>query len=65
MSLKEKLSSRKFWLALMGAVMPIVVEYTTGSLGWEQATTSAIGILCAYILGQAYQDGQREKALGS
>ena len=50
--MSEKLKSRKFWFALLGAVLPLVAQVMTEEL------QLSVGILGAYIFGQAYVDGQ-------
>jgi uncharacterized membrane protein len=54
----EKLKSRKFWLALLGALLPIVAQALTGEVGWQEATMASITLLASYILGQGYVDGK-------
>lgn len=57
----EKLKSRKFWLAVLGAVLPIIAQGLTNEVGWQEAVMSSIAILSSYILGQGYVDGQAKK----
>jgi len=52
----EKLKSRKFWFAILGALLPILAQLLTGEVGWEAALQLSVGILAAYIFGQAYVD---------
>lgn len=54
----DKFKSRKFWFALLGAVLPVVASTLTGEVALEQAITLSVGILASYILGQGYVDGQ-------
>lgn len=54
----EKLKSRKFWMALGGALLPIVAQGMTGEVGWEEACMLSVGVLMSYIIGQGYVDGQ-------
>jgi len=54
----EKLKSRKFWMALGGALLPIVAQAMTGEVGWEEACMLSVGVLMSYIIGQGYVDGQ-------
>lgn len=56
----DKLKSRKFWFALLGALLPILTQLLTGELGWETALTLAIGVIVTYIFGQGYVDGQEK-----
>ena len=54
----EKFKSRTFWLALVGAILPIIAQSMTGEVGWEESIMMSVGILMSYILGQGYVDGQ-------
>jgi len=56
--MSEKLKSRKFWFALMGAILPIVAQVLTEEVALAEALQLSIGILGAYIFGQAYVDGK-------
>jgi len=58
----EKLKSRKFWAAVIGACAPIVVQAVTGSVGWQEALMMTAGVLSSYVFGQAYVDGQAASA---
>lgn len=53
-----KLKSRKFWFALMGAILPLLAQYFTGEVGWAEAIMASSGIIMSYIFGQGYVDGQ-------
>ena len=56
--MSEKLKSRKFWFALLGAVLPLIAQVMTEEVALNEALQLSIGILGAYIFGQAYVDGQ-------
>tara|TARA_R110000824_G_scaffold53670_1_gene148394 strand:+ start:1281 stop:1514 length:234 start_codon:yes stop_codon:yes gene_type:complete len=56
--MSEKLKSRKFWFALLGAILPIVAQVMTEEVALSEALQLSIGILGAYIFGQAYVDGK-------
>jgi len=58
----DKLKSRKFWLAILGALMPIVGGYVSQSLSLEQALSASSAVLIAYIVGQAYVDGKEKES---
>ena len=58
MTIPEKLKSRKFWFALIGAVLPVLASFFQEAIDTHQALQVAAGIIMAYILGQAYVDGQ-------
>lgn len=59
---KKKLSSRKFWAAVVGFVSAILIALNYTELQIEQvaAVITAGGVLVAYILGESYVDGKRE-----
>ncbi len=54
----DKLKSRKFWMALMGAVLPILASYLSAEIDLEAATQATSAVLCTYLLGQGYVDGK-------
>ena len=58
---KQKLSSRKFWVALSAFVCAICVLFGVDELTIEKlvATVSALGVLVAYILTEGYIDAKR------
>lgn len=56
--MSEKLKSRKFWFALLGALLPIIAQALTGDVGWSEAVMASIAVLSSYILGQGYVDGK-------
>ena len=60
--MSDKLKSRKFWFALLGATLPIIAQAMTGDVGWGEAVTSSVAVLMAYIFGQGYVDGQSAAA---
>ena len=59
MNLPERLRSRKFWLAVMGALMGVALPVLNGEVPPERGLEAAAAVLVAYILGQAYQDSQK------
>ena len=56
--MSEKLKSRKFWFARLGAILPLVAQVMTEEVALAEALQLSVGILGAYIFGQAYVDGQ-------
>lgn len=54
----QKMKSRKFWFALVGALLPIAAQGMTGEVGWNEAVTLSVAILVSYIFGQGYVDGK-------
>lgn len=57
---KRKLSSRKFWVAVVGFVSALLVALNYSDMTVEQvsAVITAGGVLVAYILGESYIDGK-------
>jgi uncharacterized membrane protein len=60
----EKLKSRKFWVAIVGALVPVISEAFGLDLDPE-AIMSIAGIVIGYVLGQGYVDGQAANGTGS
>ena len=60
---KQKLSSRKFWAAVVGFVSAVLIALNYSELKIEQIATviTAGGVLIAYILGESYVDANRSK----
>lgn len=60
---KQKLSSRKFWAAVVGFVSAILIALNYSELQIEQvaAVITAGGVLIAYILGESYVDANRSE----
>lgn len=54
----DKLKSRKFWFALLGALLPIVAQGFSQDIPLADAITLSIGVVVTYILGQGYVDGK-------
>ena len=63
---KQKLSSRKFWAAMIGFVSAILVACNFSELTVQQVTAvlTAGGVLIAYILGESYVDANRNTESG-
>lgn len=55
----EKLKSRKFWFAFLGALLPIVAQYLTADLQLGEALQMSAAIVVSYIFGQGYVDGKK------
>jgi len=62
-TIKQKLASRKFWAALLGAMAPVILAYMGQEIPVIEAAKLSAGIIVSYILGQGYVDGQAAKAL--
>lgn len=60
----QKLSSRKFWMALVGFITPILIIFNVPNLTIEQVTAivTSGGALVAYILSEGYVDAKREES---
>ena len=56
--MNNKLKSRKFWFAVVGAILPVIAQAFTKEIGCDQAVTLSVGVLASYIFGQGYVDGQ-------
>ena len=63
MNWKNKLTSRKFWMAVTGFVTAVLTALHVNDLAIEQVVTiiGALGTLVAYILAEGYVDGKREE----
>lgn len=60
---KRKLSSRKFWSAIVGFITALMVALKYDQMTIEQVTAivSASGVLIAYIIGEGMVDAARVK----
>lgn len=58
---KQKLTSRKFWAAVIGFVTAILVAFGVNDLTIEQviAVVTATSTLIAYIIGEGMADAAR------
>lgn len=54
----QRLKSRKFWFAFIGAVLPIVAQYLTNEVALADALQLSAAIVVSYIWGQGYVDGK-------
>ena len=54
----EKMKSRKFWFAFLGAVLPIVAQYLTAEVALGEALQMSAAIIVSYIFGQGYVDAK-------
>ena len=59
---KQKLSSRKFWLALIAFVTPLLIMLKLDGSAIENVTGLIMsgGALIAYIFSEGYVDANRE-----
>lgn len=60
---KQKLTSRKFWCAIVGFVTAILTVFNVSEMTIEQVTAviSATAVLIAYIIGEGMVDVARVK----
>lgn len=60
---KQKLTSRKFWLALIGFITAVLVAFGVDNITIEQTITmiTAASVLIAYIIGEGMVDAAKEK----
>lgn len=60
---KQKLTSRKFWSAIIGVVTSLMVIFKFDKITQEQiiALISACSMLIAYIIGEGMVDKERVK----
>ena len=61
--LKRKLTSRKFWVALIGFVTALVTAFKIESVSTEQVqlVLGALATLVAYIVGEGFTDSANLK----
>ena len=61
---KQKLTSRKFWAAVIGFITALLVAFGVDDLTIEQvvALITAASTLIAYIIGEGMVDAARVKA---
>ena len=60
---KKKLSSRKFWMAIVGFITALLTAFNIEGESVAQITSivMAFGTLIAYILAEGFIDGKREE----
>jgi len=64
MSIPDKLKSRKFICALLGAVLPIAAAYLTGEVALDKALELSSAVLISYVFGQGAVDALAARASG-
>lgn len=57
------MKSRKLWIGIAGAVLPVAAQLATGAVGWPMAVGSATAAIVGYLLSQAHVDGKNADAL--
>lgn len=60
----QKLTSRKFWAAIVAVITSICVIFGVEDITMEQVTAlvMAVGALIAYILGEGFVDAANAKS---
>jgi hypothetical protein len=53
----EKLKSRKFWMGLFGAALPIINAFAQGRNPNQQDIMISVAAVCAYIVAEGFADG--------
>ena len=58
---KQKLSSRKFWVAVTGFVTTLFIALGIDEITTEQtvAVLGSVAVLISYILGEGYVDANK------
>ena len=54
----DKLKSRKFWFALLGALLPILAQYFSADIALQESLQLSAAVIVSYIFGQGYVDGK-------
>lgn len=57
----QKLTSRKFWVAIVGFITPLLIVFNVPDLTIEQVTTIIMSgaSLIAYVIGEGLVDASR------
>lgn len=57
----QKLTSRKFWVAIVGFITPLLIVFNVPDLTIEQVTTTIMSgaSLIAYVIGEGLVDASR------
>lgn len=58
----DKLKSRKFWFAFIGALLPIIAQALTDDVELPHALQMTAVVVVSYIFGQGYVDGKALEA---
>jgi hypothetical protein len=57
----DKMKSRKFVFALLGAVLPLVAQYFSGDISLTESLQLSAAVVVSYIFGQGYVDAAAAK----
>jgi len=60
--MRHKLKSRKFWLALIGATLPIAAQFISQDIAIGEALQLSTLTVVSYIFGQGYVDANAAAA---
>ena len=58
----QKLKSRKFWFAFLGALLPVVAQYMSDAVPLGEALQLSAAVVVSYIFGQGYVDAKAVEA---
>lgn len=63
---RSKLTSRKFWLAIVGFITPLLIAFGVSENTVTEIASIVIsgGTLIAYIIGEGFIDSSRENKKG-
>ena len=61
----DKLKSRKFWFAFLGALLPVIAQAMTEDIQMAEAMQLSVAIIISYIFGQGYVDGKQVEGSSS
>ena len=59
--IKRRLSSRKLWIALIAALLPVISQAMGGDISLAESLQLSAGICVSYIFGQSYVDAAASK----
>ena len=57
----DKMKSRKFVFALLGAVLPLVAQYFSADITITESLQLSAAVVVSYIFGQGYVDAAAAK----
>tara|TARA_Y100000034_G_C6523629_1_gene225441 strand:- start:158 stop:358 length:201 start_codon:yes stop_codon:yes gene_type:complete len=61
--MSDKLKSRKFWFAFIGALLPVIAQLLTEDIAMSEALQLSAAVIVSYIFGQGYVDGKAAEQL--
>jgi hypothetical protein len=61
--MSDKLKSRKFWFAFIGALLPVIAQLLTEDIAMSEALQLSAVVIVSYIFGQGYVDGKAAEQL--